>query len=355
MGHWHVPLPGVSQAPSGALIVLVDGRRFYPRCMATTDWRPLSWRQGDGPAVTTWREAVPAALERPLRAWVNETLEGNPLTGTARGISERVLLRLNLVGVDYDDQSGLSRAATTRQFLAYHTIPGWLPDIVDAVLDLLPVPSAAPAKSSSIGKSSSTGSLIVEKILTRPDDLWLHLQRRELAALLDDSLSVLRIREDGRGLERRADAQSEAAFGAAVKVAESASAAGSAASHLRTAWGCVYALRPDPVKAYAEAIKSVESVAHAVVEPNNAKATLGTMLGHLRSCPDLFSLAIPGPDGKGAVGPLIACMTLLWEGQTSRHGSSAPTRVETLGEATMALHLAVTLVQWFAAGAVCRV
>lgn len=30
------------------------------------------------------------------------------------------------------------------------------------------------------------------------------------------------------------------------------------------------------------------------------------------------------------MGPLISCVTLLWEGQTSRHGSSAPTRRETL-------------------------
>jgi hypothetical protein len=118
--------------------------------------------------------------------------------------------------------------------------------------------------------------------------------------------------------------------------------------------GCVHALRPDPVKAYAQAIKAVESAAHALVEPHNAKATLGTMLGHLKANRDRFSLVIGGPDGKGDVGPLIVCITLMWEGQSSRHGSSRPTRNETLEEATMALHLAVTLVQWFTSGAVRR-
>jgi hypothetical protein len=119
-------------------------------------------------------------------------------------------------------------------------------------------------------------------------------------------------------------------------------------------WACVHALRPDPVKAYALAIKAVESAAQALVESRNAKATLGTMLGHLKANRDRFSLVIGGPDGKGDVGSLIENMRLLWEGQTSRHGSSKPTRDEAPEEAAMALHLAVTLVQWFTSGAVRR-
>ena len=172
--------------------------------------------------------------------------------------------------------------------------------------------------------------------------------------MLDDARSVLRVQSGGRGLERRSDAAAEAALIEAVRSAEGAAAAGSAAEQLRTAWGCVYALHPDPVKGYALAIKAVESAAHAVVEPRDAKSTMGKMLGRLRAQPDRFSLAIAGPDGTGDVSPLIRCMELLWEGQSSRHGSSTPTRDETLEEATMAVHLAVTLVQWFTSGAVRR-
>jgi hypothetical protein len=80
-------------------------------------------------------------------------------------------------------------------------------------------------------------------------------------------------------------------------------------------------------------------------------ATLGSMIGHLRSNRERFSLAITGLDGRG-ITPLIECMALLWEGQSSRHGSSAPTRVESLEEAAMAVQLAVMLVQWFVSGAV---
>jgi hypothetical protein len=112
-------------------------------------------------------------------------------------------------------------------------------------------------------------------------------------------------------------------------------------------------LHPDPSKAYAEAIKAVEAAAHALVEPNNGKATLGTMIGQLRANVHRFSLVI-GKDGGRDAEPLIGCMSVLWEGQTSRHGSSVATRVETLDEATAAVHLAVMLVLWFTSGAVRR-
>ena len=52
--------------------------------------------------------------------------------------------------------------------------------------------------------------------------------------------------------------------------------------------------------------------------------------------------------------PLISMMELLWTGQTSRHGSQTPTAQEASDEARMAVHLAVTLVQWFTTGAVIR-
>ena len=75
------------------------------------------------------------------------------------------------------------------------------------------------------------------------------------------------------------------------------------------------------------------------------------MLGALRSSENRFSLVI-GKNRDRNVSTLIGCMSLLWEGQTSRHGSSAETRMETIDEATAAVHLAVTLVQWFTSGAV---
>lgn len=83
------------------------------------------------------------------------------------------------------------------------------------------------------------------------------------------------------------------------------------------------------------------------------RATLGTMIGHMRANPGKFSLALLA--GKGDVLALVSMVDLLWTRQTSRHGGKEPTRPETPEEGQMAVHLAVTLVEWFTSGAVSRV
>jgi hypothetical protein len=78
------------------------------------------------------------------------------------------------------------------------------------------------------------------------------------------------------------------------------------------------------------------------------------MIGHMRAnLGHQFSLAISA--GNGDVGVVVSMMKLLWTGQTSQHGGKEPTRPETLEEARMAVHLAVTLVEWLTSGAVRRV
>jgi hypothetical protein len=130
---------------------------------------------------------------------------------------------------------------------------------------------------------------------------------------------------------------------------------GSAADLLKIAWDALYALHSDAPKAYRHAIAAVEAAAHGIIQPKHSTATLGSMLGQLRSQPHQYTLAIPGPSRTGDIAPLIGMLTLLWEGQTSRHGGKAPTRMETREEAEMAVLLAVTLVHWFTTGAVRRV
>lgn len=79
------------------------------------------------------------------------------------------------------------------------------------------------------------------------------------------------------------------------------------------------------------AIRAVESAAHATIEPNNAKATLGTMLGQFRNALHVYRIAIPGPDGSGSITPLTAMMELLWTGQTSRHAARHPSALKLSG------------------------
>jgi hypothetical protein len=260
---------------------------------------------------------------------------------------ERLLLRVDLV------VSGGDEAIV--DFLADQTTVGMLVDVVDAVLDLLPVPDVSPDFAVDSLDEELPGLLPGNRAGRPGVQAWLLRVRVELVQLLRHALSVLRVRADGRGLERRASLAAEAAFEAAAGNAEAAADAGSAATHLREAWRCVHALRPDPVKGYSEAIKAVEAAAHSVLDPDKPMATLGIMRRDLEKNLNQFALVIEGPDGRGDAGPLLGCITLLWQGQTSRHGSMRPTRPETLEEAVMAVHLAVMLVQWFTSGAVRKV
>ncbi|WPW32680.1 hypothetical protein P6B95_38460 [Streptomyces atratus] len=141
----------------------------------------------------------------------------------------------------------------------------------------------------------------------------------------------------------------------AVVDADAAPAVGSAAEHLATAWGAAYGLHPDPVRAYSEAIKAVGCAAHSVVQPNHGRATLGTMLGKFKgNARAKFTTALSTQSSNDAIAPVEAMMRALWDGQTSRHGKQTPTVPETLEAARAGLHLAATLVQWFASGAVIR-
>ncbi|PWS50500.1 hypothetical protein DLE01_17880 [Streptomyces sp. FT05W] len=130
--------------------------------------------------------------------------------------------------------------------------------------------------------------------------------------------------------------------------------AGSAADHLATAWQAAYGRNPDPVRAYSEAIKAVECAAHSVIQPNHGRATLGTMLGEIGNARQKFTSVISTPAGGDPIAPAEAMMRALWDGQTSRHGKQTGTVPETLDAARAGVHLAATLVQWFASGVVAR-
>ena len=117
---------------------------------------------------------------------------------------------------------------------------------------------------------------------------------------------------------------------------------------------CVWR-QPDPGKAYGEAIKAVEAAAIPIVEPNNTRATLGTVLGTLKAQPANWELAILGPDRAASdAKPLVPMIELLWHGQSDRRGGSLPTVPISVQAAPMAVRLAATLVHWFSSGSVRR-
>ena len=272
----------------------------------TSPWQRLSDRDRGLPSAQVLHEGSPSHLEAPLRKWIDKALRDV-------GVAERVALRLE-VGVGNADPAIV---------LARLSHPNELLDIVDAILAC---------------GGPQGGS-----------------QLHELEMILSDGSSAWRINDDFTGLTRWVNATAGAAAVEAERAASALPSAGSAATQLAAAWAAVYRLHPDPPAAYRDAVRAVESAAHAIVEPNNRSATLGTMLGQLRAQPQRYALAIPGPGGTGSIEPLIGMMELLWRGQTSRHGAQTTTRSETYDEARMAVHLAVTLVQWFTTGVVRRV
>ncbi|MFD7879476.1 hypothetical protein ACFV5G_36215 [Streptomyces sp. NPDC059766] len=303
--------------------------------MTDDQWTPLSDR--DAPTVRAMRDGVPASLEIPLREWVRTTAERDT---SAAG---RAAVRIDVVL--YTEESGHEDVGPGER-LAYWTPAEKLLDVTDALLDLLPTGGWQNTPLTA-GLSKWQAALIAANSL--PDTQY----RVPLQRLLNDASSLYTIRDDGRALVRRVDSAVVAVTNAAAKAADQPER-GSATRHLRQAFDAAYALQPDPAKAYSEAIKAVESAAHSTLQPKHAKATLGTMLGEFRQVQAKLGVPIAGKTGTEGLTVVESMMDLLWTGQTSRHGNLQETRDETVQEAIMAVHLASTLVQLFASGAIQR-
>jgi hypothetical protein len=264
-------------------------------------WRQLFAREAGKPVTGLMTSVMTESLERRLREWIESAIFLDD--------QERLALRLDIPEA-FEDAEYLYQDDLIDSSDLY--------DVIDAILNL-----NSPA----------------------------YLQA-ELQQILDDSLSAYCISPDGRSLQNRSDRTEKSALNDSSADAEAREDVGSAADHLAAAWDKAYATTPDYAKSYSEAIKAVEAAAHALIEPNNAKATLGTMLGQLRSHPGKFCLMLPAPGVD--IAPVIGMMAALWEGQTSRHGGKNPTRPETGQEARAAVHLAVALVHWLSSGTVGR-
>ncbi|MFD8805218.1 hypothetical protein [Streptomyces sp. NPDC059597] len=304
----------------------------------TEIWTPLSLRHGVDEAL---RDHLSAALATALREWIAEA------AGSSAGRCERVLLRCDLAR---DPEHGPDDDVDNIEFLAWWTPNEVLLDVVDAILDLLPT-AIAPVRRTLNGQVREPS--VFDITAYNMAVLKASRHREPLQLLLDDGRSVYTIRRDGRALVRRVDPTVTALLDAASRAAEQPER-GSASAHLKRAYIAAYALHADPVRAYSEAIKAVEAAAHATLEPNNTKATLGTMLRELRQHPGRWEVTLAGKSGTEGAATVEAMMSLLWTGQTSRHGNLQATREESPDEARMAVDLAGALVRWFAAGVVRR-
>ncbi|QIZ01250.2 hypothetical protein HEP87_56060 [Streptomyces sp. S1D4-11] len=233
------------------------------------------------------------------------------------------MLRCDLVR---DQEDGPGEDVDDADFVAWWALEEELLDVVDAVLDILPGP-APPAAKTWGGQAMEPGVFEFTKCTVAYGKASRRLDR--LRQLLDDGRSAYTLRADGRALVCRVDTTVSALTEGAAQAAEQQPNRGSASAHLRRAYAAAYALHPDPVRAYSECVKAVESAMHKTLEPNNIKATRGSMLRELRQHPGRFVAAIPGRSGTEGVVAVEAMASLLWTGQTSRHGGQRPTSEET--------------------------
>lgn len=187
---------------------------------------------------------------------------------------------------------------------------------------------------------------LVEAMLELYSDgsFWEVARAEQLEALLQAGNSAYAVNDTNTGLELRIVPEVKDQVQAVVDLAT-----GSPGDHLRNAWNEAYGRTADPVKAYSESIKAVESAMASTISPANLKATLGTMIKDVEAKPSKWTFDIA--DGRATgVGTVLAMMQMLWDGQTSRHGGVSPTRAETVEEARTAVHLAATLVQFAVGG-----
>jgi hypothetical protein len=146
---------------------------------------------------------------------------------------------------------------------------------------------------------------------------------------------------------RRVDTGTTAALGAAASVPDDDGV------HLSRVWERAYGRDPDPGSAYDEALKAVEAAARTVVTPSDSTATLGKIIGEMRSDPTRWSCTFTEPtkEGQSPVEVVIAMLDVLMKNHTDRH---PPIVAVTQKRAESAVHLALTLVQLFRSGAISK-
>ncbi|MDP1919199.1 MAG: hypothetical protein Q8L14_23320 [Myxococcales bacterium] len=125
-------------------------------------------------------------------------------------------------------------------------------------------------------------------------------------------------------------------------------------THLREAVHWATGVRPDPLKAFDALVRALEAVVIPALAPNDGKATLGKILGAIRSGQVKLDCELPR-SGQAAAGVMPipdlvrGMLELVWSGY-ERHAGGA--REPTVAEVRALLGVAGSLVSWFGTGLV---
>jgi hypothetical protein len=123
---------------------------------------------------------------------------------------------------------------------------------------------------------------------------------------------------------------------------------------LADAWKHAFSMQRDPSAAYRYAVRAVEAAAAPVISPKDNLPTLGKMISAFRSKPEKWNFAFTVSSAVDPKVVLLGMMQMLWTNEYTRHVDpdvQAPLHVSQ-SEAESAVVLALSLVNWFASGAI---
>lgn len=171
-------------------------------------------------------------------------------------------------------------------------------------------------------------------------------QLEKLERLLDSGMSSWRVRlTEPRGLEPRLTPETSTA------VRHAASPSDVAAERIGQAWAKAFGREGAAEEAWRAAVQAIEALLQPIVEPRNAKATLGTMAAALRARPDSWRFAIAARDDDYSATPFLRVLELVGY-EPGRHGTD-PSRA-TPEQARVVVLQALAIVEWLRAGALSR-
>jgi len=168
-----------------------------------------------------------------------------------------------------------------------------------------------------------------------------------LEDLLSAGSSVWTIAPDSTGLARRVDETTTGQF------QQAASANDAASAELHEAWKNAYSFNPDPSDCWDHCIKALEALLKPLIVPTNTSATLGNVVGEIRSHPSSHGLALQDNGLNNLTDPhdtLVGMLRLVWANPDRHQGTHH--RTPTNDEARGVLAVTITLVQWIREGLV---
>lgn len=162
--------------------------------------------------------------------------------------------------------------------------------------------------------------------------------------LLESGSKWIAVDNDGTAvLEERVDATTTEAFNTAVAASNDSS------DLLKKAWRYAFGRNPSPSEAYNYAIKAMEAASWPIITPNNNSATLGHILGEMKTHPEKWHTKISEKQTNLGSETVASAMQLIWEGHTDRHGTANPVAV-TQEAAEQAVFTTVMICDYFNRG-----